>query len=204
MSICLCESGALYFKHEWHSSADVRCFCVPGVRKKFKLTETIRTFQHSAQFLYSIDSSIGGFIISTWSRGAVHPTILPWTWTLWPLTEPYRWIHYICVMNQNCWGQLLGLAPRLHVDIMNPPILLLLTSFGKLKRNEDKMDSYLLRFSRLCDSRLFSHAVELLLRAAGTRPSLLLSLISFTFGTVLPLYLNWTDGRPLSPNSTYV
>ena len=29
-----------------------------------------------------IKSSIGGFIISWWSRGVVHPTILPWTWTV--------------------------------------------------------------------------------------------------------------------------
>ncbi len=48
------------------------------------------------------NSSIGGFIISRWSRGAVHPTILPWTWTLGS-TVPR------------------STAPR---DIMNPPILL--------------------------------------------------------------------------------
>ena len=57
-------------------------------------------------FVYDChDSSIGGFIISRWSPGAAHPTILPWTWTL-------------------LLGLAVGLAPRLHRDIMNPLILL--------------------------------------------------------------------------------
>ncbi len=55
--------------------------------------------------VFGVDSSIGGFIISTWSRGAVHPTILPWTWTLWPLT-----VWGTKTVGVSCWAG--SMAPR--------------------------------------------------------------------------------------------